>query len=337
MGWHCAPPVADALPDQGLDAVLEVVAPDGQRATYGVEVKRLIPTRDVADLVDQLRARLSQAGFNEATPLLVARYLSPATRDRIQREGAGYADATGNAMLTAAQPGLLVRTSGLDHDPWRGPGRPRDRLTGTAAARVIHELVDRPPPYTVPELAARSGASTGATYRVVKLLEAEGLILREPRGDITDVSWRALIERWSRDAGFSRSPSIRSYLFPRGLDQLLDAMQWLTEFYVLTGSLAAQAYAPYAEPKLAMIYAKDPGKVAEFLELRPVDKGANVLLAPDDGTACFVNAGKPGGSRVEHAAPSQIALDLLNGPGRSPSEAHALMDWMETHENRWRL
>ena len=114
-------------------------------------------------------------------------------------------------------------------------------------------------------------------------------------------------------------------------------MQWLTEFYVLTGSLAAQAYAPYAEPKLAMIYAKDPGKVAEFLELRPVDKGANVLLAPDDGTACFVNAGKPGGSRVEHAAPSQIALDLLNGPGRSPSEAHALMDWMETHENRWRL
>jgi hypothetical protein len=36
------------------------------------------------------------------------------------------------------------------------------------------------------------------------------------------------------------------------------------------------------------------------------------------------------------AALSQVAVDLLTGPGRNPSEATALLDWMEADESRWR-
>ena len=275
------------------------------------------------------------------SPLLVARYLSEPTRQRIEREGAGYMDATGNILLTAASPSLLIRSSGADADPWRGPGRPRDTLRGAAAARVVQGLVGLRPPYTVPELVERTGSSTGATYRVVHLLDEEGLLGRTPRGPVTDVDWRGVIQRWSRDAGFMRSPSLRSFLAPRGLDHLMEQLQWMSEpFYALTGSLAAHVRAPeaaYAEASLAMLYASDVAAAADFLELRPVDTGANVLLASDEGTACFWGLHKYGGTRVDLASFAQIAVDLLTGPGRSPSEAAALMDWMETNELHWRL
>ena len=37
-----------------------------------------------------------------------------------------------------------------------------------------------------------------------------------------------------------------------------------------------------------------------------------------------------------NAAPSQVAVDLLTGPGRNPAEGQALLDWMENHECTWR-
>jgi hypothetical protein len=31
-----------------------------------------------------------------------------------------------------------------------------------------------------------------------------------------------------------------------------------------------------------------------------------------------------------------VVADLLSGPGRSPAEAEALMDWMAAHQEDWR-
>jgi hypothetical protein len=31
-----------------------------------------------------------------------------------------------------------------------------------------------------------------------------------------------------------------------------------------------------------------------------------------------------------------VAVDLLSGPGRNPSEANALLEWMAADESRWR-
>lgn len=39
---------------------------------------------------------------------------------------------------------------------------------------------------------------------------------------------------------------------------------------------------------------------------------------------------------VVYAAPSQTAVDLLTAPGRGPSEAGAVLDWMESNESEWR-
>ena len=39
---------------------------------------------------------------------------------------------------------------------------------------------------------------------------------------------------------------------------------------------------------------------------------------------------------IRCAAPSQIAVDLLNSPGRGPQEAEGLMKWMAENERAWR-
>lgn len=318
-----------------FDAIVTIEAPDGQRAILVAEAKRLVDTRDVAPLLEQLRSNARAAKLKNATPLVVARYFSPATRERLEQSAVAYADATGNRRLALERPALFVRNVGEDRDPWRGPGRPRGTLKGPAAARVVRWLVDFSPPYTVPEVAEGSGASTGATYRVVTFLEQEQLLEREPRGAISVVRWRPLIERWSRDFVFQRGEAVESLLFPRGLDALVDLLRSTKDLpYVLTGSLAARHFAPYAPARFAMLYADDIGGTIERLGLRRVDTGANALIAADRDNIGFVRARELDGVNI--AAPSQIAVDLLTGPGRSPSEGEALSDWMEANEREWR-
>jgi hypothetical protein len=318
-----------------LDAVAILEAPDGSSANLVVEARRLLSTRDVLSAAEQLRSAIARAGVPSPVPIVVARYLAPSTRERLEREGIGYADATGNVYLAIDRPALFVRNAGEDRDPWRGPGRPRGTLKGAPAARVVRALVDFSPPYSVPELIERSGVSGGAAYRVVKFLEEEALVQRASRGPITEIAWRQLIERWSQDYSFQGSDVVGSFLFPRGVETLPAALRALDDGgYVLTGSLAAQAYAPYAPPRLAMIYVADIPGFAERLTLRAVDKGANVLLAANRDDVSFVRSRDIEGVRT--AAPSQIAVDLLTGPGRSPSEGQALLDWMEGNERAWR-
>ena len=321
--------------DVVLDALVTLEAPDGASAVIAVDAKRLIATRDVPNQLEQLRYRIRQTAVPTALPMLVARYLAPSTRERLERDNVAYADATGNLRISIDRPALFVRNVGQDRDPWRGPGRPRGTLKGPPAARVVRALVDYSPPYTIRELIERSGASTGATYRVVEFLDEEDLVERAPRGPITLVAWRRLIERWSQDYGFQLSDVVQPSLYPRGVEAVPGALRSIKDpNYVLTGSLAAQSLAPYAPPRLAMIYVADIPAMADRLGLRAVDKGANVLLAANRDDVAFVRAQEVDG--VVTAAPSQIAVDLLTAPGRSPSEGQALLDWMQANEHKWR-
>jgi hypothetical protein len=85
---------------------------------------------------------------------------------------------------------------------------------------------------------------------------------------------------------------------------------------------------------MVLIYADSPAMLADRLGLRPVETGANVLLIRPSDDVVFTRCVERDGLRV--AAPSQIAADLLNGPGRAPAEAEALLAWMQSNEPLWR-
>jgi len=338
-GWQAD--VAEEVPlgsaSRRADAVVDLTASDGSRLVLVFEARRSVVVRDLPAMVGGLETviapLLGQAA--QVVPVVTARYLGPSVREWLQERGVSYVDATGNIRIVADNPALYLRDTGADRDPWRGPGRPRAGLQGPPAARVVRGLVDFAPPVSVSELARRSGASIGATYRVVEFLEREALIEREPRGPVVTVQWRRILERWSEDYGFQRSNTVSGYLQPRGIPAVLDALRGSTGLrYAVTGSLAAQRLAPYAPPRLAMLYLDDPASAVDMLGLRAVDGGANVLLAGTDHDVVFTRTVEADGLRF--VAPSQAAVDLLTAPGRGPAEGHALLDWMQAHDADWR-
>lgn len=336
-GWLVEPDIRKAAIDTAprVDALITVTSPRGERTTLAAEVKGSVSTRDLRVTVERMQAALANSRGSDFVPLVIARYLPAASQDWLTDRGVSYADATGNIRLSLEQPTMFLRDVGASKDPWRGPGRPRGTLKGEPAARVVRALADCSPPMTVPELIQRSGASSGATYRVVEFLEAQTLIEREPRGPITVVRWRKTLERWAQNYGFLSSNTTRSFLQPRGLSALTKDLTDLTDIrYAVTGSLAAQAWAPYAQPRLATIYADDTEQLAASLGLREVESGANVLIASAAYDVVFDRSQEYDG--VVIVSPSQAVVDLMSSPGRSPTEAQSLFEWMEANPDEWR-
>ncbi|GEL96226.1 hypothetical protein CCO02nite_28840 [Cellulomonas composti] len=139
--------------------------------------------------------------------------------------------------------------------------------------------------WTARELVAASGASTGATYRVLEYLEREDLVAKDD-GRYWLADWERLLRAWSADAPFSATTRATTFIEPRGIDAfLIKVAGEPTLPAVVTGSVAAAQWATYAPAK-----------------------------------AVF----------------AQVAADLLNGPGREPTEGEHLIEWMVANEQRWR-
>jgi hypothetical protein len=307
------------------DAVLELQAGKEHTRIF-IEAKlRLDP--------GQLRRLLSTVVLEPRRTLLVTSYLSRAAQALLAERGVNYADATGNVRLALQRPALFLRLEGASKEPWREP-RPLRSLRGPVAGRVIRALCDLRPPFRVRDLAQTLRTSAAMVSRVLDILDREGLVERESRGPITAVDWEKLLRRWTEDYSFARSNRVRQAVALKGVPALVNRLRQAKTTYCVTGSLAAQAIRSVAPPRLAMVYAMDLVQLSGELDLEPTDTGANVLVAEPFDPVVFERTSKRDG--VVYAALSQVAADLLTGPGRSPQEGEALIEWMKTHEPTWR-
>jgi hypothetical protein len=314
------------------DGLLELTAPGGERATYVIETKRSLTAPTLLAALDRLTTATSTTGSG-ALPLLVAGYLSPRSQEVLVSRGVSYADSTGNLRLSATSPGLYISVAGATRDPWPDD-QPLRSLKGRGASRAMRALVDCSPPYGVRELATRSQVSAATLSRVIELLERDGVLTKGTRGGVHDLDWAAAIRRWSQDYELRRSNSVSSYLDPRGLAVVTEKLSNAKWRYTATTSLAAQRFAPIAPTRTAVIYVVDALDAADRLELRPAEAGANVLLVEPFDAVVFERTLLRDDLIV--AAPSQVAVDLLTGPGREPSEGEELLVWMKENEDAWR-
>ena len=329
--WNFAVGAAQQSRSGRFDSWFTLTSPEERSVNYVVEVKRSPTARSIVDAVTQLRLLLE--GREGTLPLLAAGYLSRRSQEVLKEFDVSYVDATGNIRLTASNPGLFVEVQGAQKDPWPDD-QPLRTLRGRGAGRAVRALVDTIPPYGVRELSARTGVAAATLSRVIDLLERDAIVTRDSRGGVASVDWAGALRRWSQDYELRRSNTVTSYLEPRGLEALsqrLDDVPWR---YAVTSSLAAQRFAPVAPARMAVLYVDDATSTAETLDLRSTDAGANVLLVEPFDEVVFERTVKRNGLTV--AAPSQVAVDLLTGPGREPAEGEALIDWMEKNEDAWR-
>jgi hypothetical protein len=179
---------------------------------------------------------------------------------------------------------------------------------------------------------------SGTITKILALLGREALITRATKGKyqgaILEVDWPQLIRRWTQDYSFETSNTAIPYIDPRGLDAFFKRLKQAKQPYAVTGSFASAQYAPIVQPRLAAVYVEDIEQAAAALSLRQAERGANILLVrPLDPVAFARTFDK---EKITYAALSQVAADLLTGPGRGPQEGAALIDWMKEHEDVWR-
>ena len=314
-----------------MDLLAEITSPAGESAVLAVEIKRTLEPRNVLQAVEQL-SMIAAGASPRAVPVVAAAYLSPRTRALLRDRGIGYADTTGNVRIEVSTPGLFVATDGADHDPW-----PRDHklrsLRGRGAARAMRAIIDTSPPYGVRELAQATGASAPTLSRVLDLLERAAIVSRT-RGAVSTVAWRDAISRWADDYDQTDSNTPTTVLEPRGLPALEKKLGATTIPYAATGALAAQRFDPIAPARRATIYVKDAIQAVDHLDLRETDAGANVVLLEPFDPVVFDRTVERDGLRC--VAPSQLAVDLLTGPGREPSQGEQMLKWMEQNEDAWR-
>jgi len=311
----------------GVDAILKIRGPGNATGSVLVEAKPRIEPRDVDYLAATLRPTMDRP------VLVVAPFISPRTQERLRASGFGYADLTGNVRLNLSRPGLFVETTGSSQDP-QPDSRDRKSLKGAKAGRLIRALCDFRPPIGLRDVAKRAGVDPGYASRIIDVLDRDALIVRTQRGPITEVDWGGLLRRWSQEYSPFQRRRVAWYLAPRGLPSVIERLNTLSDRYAVSGSWAATQFAPVAPPRLLLLHVDNPPAVADQLELKPTEAGANVALAVPFDPVIFERTSQKKGVTV--AATSQIAADLLTSPGRGPNEAEALIEWMGEHENAWR-
>ncbi len=331
-GWSLRAQQKVPVGDARIDLVIKVVSPSGAKAALAVDVKRTIAPRDVRRVSDRITL-LARDAVPPAVPVVAAAYLAPRSREMLESLSVGYIDTTGNTQIDVSEPGIFISTSGANRDPW-----PQDdelqSLRGRGAARALRAIIDSAPPFGVRELAAATSTSAATLSRVLELMARDDIIIRQQRGPVISMDWQAAIRRWSQDYDQTTSNAATTYLEPRGIPALETALMKSGLLYAATGAFAAQRFDPIAPARIATLYVDDAFEAANRLGLREADAGANVVLLEPFDPVVFDRCAIRDGLRC--VAPSQLAVDLLTGPGREPPQGAELLRWMQSNEDAWR-
>ncbi len=330
-GWSLCARMEALAGRYQVDLLAEIASPAGATVVLVIEIKRNLEPRGVLRAIEQLSTIKAHA-MPRAVPVVASSYLSPRARALIRDRGVGYIDTTGNVRIEASMPGLFISADGVNRDPW-----PRDHklqsLRGRGAARAVRAIIDTIPPYGVRELAESTSASAPTLSRVLDLLEREAIVTRV-RGGVSAVDWKGVIRRWTEDYDQTDSNTSTMALEPRGISALEKKLRATKLPYVATGAFAAQRFDPIAPAALVAVYVNDSIQFIQQLDLRETEAGANVVIIEPLDQVVFDRAVDRDGLRC--VAPSQLAADLLTGPGREPSQGEHVLTWMEKNEHVWR-
>lgn len=332
--WTCSVTAQPQGSERRSDLLLEFISPRSNKGIVEIEIKSLLEKRDIPRL--GAWAQNGRTSRNPVNRAIYCRYLSPEIRSELQRAQVSYIDMTGNIRMVLESPEIFIVNTGATKDPWRKPGRPLGSLRGGPAAKVVRALIDNAGPWRVRELIEASDSATGSVYRVLDYLEREDLIEKTDSGNFQLKNIERLLQDWSNGYEILTTNKTSTWIAPRGIEDLIAQLRNTDrEDYVVTGSIAASTWAPSAPVRLAMVYSPNSLMLAERLGLRPAEAGANVILV-EPAFEVLTRGATRRSDGLMVAAAGQVAVDLMGSPGRGPSEASALVDWMIHNESQWR-
>jgi hypothetical protein len=310
--------------DAGIDIMVRVDI-SGESHFLVCEVKQNGQPRYVRDGIHQLQNYI--AHFKKpATPVLVAPYFSPASRELCRDNGISYLDFEGNAHLAFK----TVFIDRMTED--RPPSERREfKSLFTPKSSLVLRVLLRDPKriWRVTDLAETAHVSVGHVSNVrTALLDREwaevvpeGLHLTFPD---------ALLDAWKSrydppvEQQFRFYTTLHGKAFDTSVREVFDSMPKTVQAALASFS-ASNWIAPYARTSTQFFYAEKRGldHIQSGLKLSSTAKGENVVITIPKDQGVFLDAYEPAPG-VRCTSPIQTYLDLSKGGERGEEAAEHL-------------
>jgi len=312
---------AGGLVSGEVDLLLQ--ASDG---VFAVEWKPVGDAANVGRAVRQLGSvKKARAGRSmPLTPLLAVPYMGETGRRLCAEASLSWIDLSGNAWIDA--PGRQVHILG-HRNGFLSPGRPAD-VFAPRSSRVIRALLMEPErSFTQSELVEVSGVDKGRVSRLVKRLEAMGLVARVDSRSLRIKEPALALDAWREAYDFERHDIVRGHVAVRDPGELVQRIAESSAPsgpWALTGLAAAWQLTHFAMFRLVTILvAHRPS--ADWLSaigFREEARGANLWIVRPVDDAVFDGATAVEGVPCAH--PLQVFLDLEAHPERAKGAAEEL-------------
>ena len=304
-----------------VDFVLSTLI-SGKPAKFIIEVKSQGEPRLIRMAIAQLKEYLKS--FKDSYGILVAPYLSEASRQICKETGIGCIDLAGNAFLSFKN--MFIDRSGRPN-PF-AVARFSKSVFAPKSSRILRVLLSDPSKkWYVEALSREAGISIGLTSRVKQALLSEEWIKEENKSFYL-VKPQEALNQWVNNYSHEKN---QGFSFYSGLseDQLEIAIKKECEKRKYSYGLAlfsgARKVAPFVRFMRFFSYIDgNIDDIAEALQLKKVDTGANItLLQPyDDGI--FYGLQDINGIKV--VSDIQLYLDLKSYKGRGEEAAQAIFE-----------
>jgi DNA-binding MarR family transcriptional regulator len=272
----------------------------------------------------------------KAIPVVAVPYMGEVGRKLCDEAGVSWLDLSGNAHLFGP-PGLRVHVEGKPN-LFKRPGRPRS-VFAPKSARIARLLLIEPKrAFAQRELAKAAGLDEGFTSRIVRQLEAQGLVAREPNGAVKTADFDAMLDAWREAYDFSKHHIVRGHIAARSSDEVLRRIAGQLKRdkieHAATGLAGAWLLNQFAGFRLVVCYVAQLPSAEEqqAMGFREESRGENVWLVVPNDDGVFHGAVEREGIRCVH--PVQAYLDLKNHPERSAEAAEQLRQKFLSKETR---
>ncbi|HAG49708.1 MAG TPA: hypothetical protein DHU69_08585 [Deltaproteobacteria bacterium] len=309
------------IDNQEIDFVLSALI-SGKPAKFIVEVKSQGEPRLVRMAIAQLKEYLKN--FKDSYGILVAPYLSGASRQICKETGIGCIDLAGNAFLSFKN--VFIDRSGRPN-PFT-VSRLSKSVFSPKSSRILRVLLSDPSKrWYVEDLSREAGISIGLTSRVKQTLISEEWV-KEENKKFYLVKPEEALNQWANNYSYEKN---QSFSFYSGLseDQLETSIKKECEKrryrYGLALFSGARKVAPFVRFMRFFSYIDgDIEDIAKALQLKKVETGANVTLLQPYDEGVFYRLQDINGINI--VSDIQLYLDLKSYKGRGEEAAKAIFE-----------
>lgn len=266
--------------------------------------------------------------FYDMYCVILAPYITEQTAEICKKAEVGFLDMAGNCYIACKSLYVEIKGNKNDNMPTRAIKSVFERSSVVSSVILRIMLEDTGRTWKLKELAQAAGCSIGQVSKVKDFLLKQMYIAQNSEG-ISVIDPKALMKDWAKVYSDKGEERIQCYsLLPlKDIEERISKMKADTGIEcLLSGFSGGVRYQPVVRYQKVhvLIDADDLDDAINYLELKKVDSGANVIFIVMYNKCVELNSRTIKNSPV--ASPVQVYLDCMSLKGRGEEIAEAILN-----------